>query len=116
MVPRNEVTKGVSNYVRKYELSDPTNKQKFIFGNSPEGVVLKTLLGNPSEEVTYVNLQRYLKQHYIITEASAKASGTKTVDVVQPVVTESVVADAPKKKTVLVKKKKESTSQLAEDA
>ena len=72
LVPRNEVTKGVSAYVRKFELSDPTNKQKFVFGGKPEGEVLKTVLGNPQEDVTYFNLQRYLKHHYLPMEQSEK--------------------------------------------
>jgi len=122
LVPRNEVTKGVSGYVRKYELSDPTNKQKFVFGSKPEGAILKTLLGNPAEEVTYFNLQRYLKHHYIQTD-KAVSTPKDTIQIPDVVISTTPATDSTdtasepvKKKTVLVKKKKESQLQLTEDA
>jgi chromatin remodeling complex protein RSC6 len=67
LVPRNEVTKGVSAYVKKHEISDPTNKQKFVLDDRPAAKALRTLLGNPSEDVTYFNLQKYLKHHYVVS-------------------------------------------------
>ena len=128
LVPRNEVTKGVSAYVKKYELSDPTNRQKFSFSNSPEGKVLFKLLGEPAEEVTYFNLQRYLKSHYI-QGVPAVTSETKPVEPVkaaapvkaaEPVVAAPVVAEDASsqkvKKKILVKKSKSSGSQLVEDS
>jgi len=132
LVPRNEVTKGVSAYVRKYELSDPQNKQKFLPGDKPEGEVLMKLLGNPDEAVTYFNLQRYLKHHYLpmnvpesdASKASTSSSTTKKADI-EPVAVEvsapiTPVASEPvaeKKKTkILVKKKKEPSTELLEDA
>lgn len=112
LVPRNEVTKGVSSYVRKYELSDPANKQKFVLGTKPEGVILQTLLGNPAEEVTYFNLQRYLKQHYVQSTPSTPKKQAVNVQVVvetpapvAPTAGTASTSEAPKKKTVLVKKK-----------
>lgn len=86
MVPRNEVTKGVSAYVHKHELSDPTNRQKFILDTTPEGLALKKLLGNPTDPVTYFNLQRYLKHHYLMV-------GELSVDI--PVATTVVVPPVP---------------------
>jgi len=109
LVPRNEVTKGVSTYVRKFELSDPANKQKFILTSKPEGAVLHTLLGSPTEEVTYFNLQRYLKHHY------KTITSEKEVPVVAPAVPEPeppVDTPKPKKKIVVVKKK---TAELSEE-
>lgn len=108
LVPRNEVTKGVSEYVRKYELFDPTNKQKFLLDSKPEGKVLWKLLGEPTEGVTYFNLQRYLKNHYILG-----APVEKVPSVVVPTVTTESVAPVSgddsekKKKKILVKKRKE---------
>ena len=111
LVPRNEVTKGVSSYVRKFELSDPANKQKFVLNTKAEGKVLFTLLGNPTEEVTYFNLQRYLKHHY--TSVGVK---TAPIIVVAPIVAAPVIAEAetpkPKKKIMVVKKK---TTELSEE-
>lgn len=124
LVPRNEVTKGVSAYVRKYELSDPENRQKFLPGNKPEGAVLMKLLGNPTDPVTYFNLQRYLKHHYIqATPTEGVATPSKPAKVAEKVVEPTPVASAPveavvekKKKTVVIKKKKDSASELTEEA
>jgi chromatin remodeling complex protein RSC6 len=114
LVPRNEVTKGVSGYVKSNELSDPSNKQKFVLDDRPAAKVLRTLLGNPTEDVTYFNLQRYLKHHYIFDkDAVVPAKQKKKVTVVVPEpVPEPVVPETPAKKKILVKKKK---SELTED-
>jgi chromatin remodeling complex protein RSC6 len=117
LVPRNEVTKGVSAYVKKNELSDPSNRQKFLFTKSPEGDKLFKLLGNPTEEVTYFNLQRYLKTHYI--QLNVAAPKVEPVPVSAPVTTEAVAQDSAangeKKKTKIVVKKKKDSAQLQEE-
>ena len=123
-VPRNEVTKGVSGYVKANDLSDPENKQRFILDDRPAAQVLKTLLGNPSESVTYFNLQRYLKHHYTAaagadkTPASPVKAEDKTVIVSdkkakKPSTPEPVVAEIvePKKVKKIVVKKKELTEE-----
>ena len=76
LVPRNEVTKGVSAFVKQNELSDPTNKQKFVLDDRAPAKQLRTLLGNPQEDVTYFNLQRYLKEDYL-TMPGAEATPKK---------------------------------------
>jgi chromatin remodeling complex protein RSC6 len=113
LVPRNEVTKGVSSYVRKFELSDPANRQKFVLSSKPEGAVLKSLLGSPTEEVTYFNLQRYLKHHYIQLSSVPE----KSVEVKPEVVSSAVEPEEkPKvKKIIKVVKKKTESSQLSEE-
>jgi len=123
LVPRNEVTKGVSAFVKKNDISDPANKQRFVLDDRPAAKTLRALLGNPAEDVTYFNLQKYLKHHYIMSTeqvpVTPKKSKKQVLDIkVEPVVaevTEPVVADAPekKKKTVMVKKKK---TELTEEA
>jgi hypothetical protein len=65
-VYRNYVTKFISKYVKDNGLIDPCNKQKFIFNDSTTSKLLFKLLGNPTEIVTYFNLQKYLKHHYLI--------------------------------------------------
>jgi chromatin remodeling complex protein RSC6 len=127
LVPRNEVTKGVSAYVRQHELYDPTNRQKFSFANKPEGKVLFKLLGEPQEVVTYFNLQRYLKSHYI-TVSSEAASPAAPVAAVpstsepakkkstekpaeKPAETPAADASDKKKKTLIKKVKKEQLSE-----
>ena len=116
LVPRNEVTKGVSAYVKKNEISDPENKQRFVLDDRPAAKTLRTLLGNPSEDVTYFNLQRYLKHHYIMAGDAPPVTPKKKVvkePVVVEVASEPVVADAPeKKKKIIIKKKK---SELTEE-
>jgi chromatin remodeling complex protein RSC6 len=113
LVPRNEVTKGVSAFVRQNDLSDPTNKQKFVLDNRDAAKKLRVLLGNPSEDVTYFNLQRYLKHHYLPMPESEKEPSTpkaKKVSTPVPVstpepVVETPVSDVPKKKKIIIKKK-----------
>ena len=125
LVPRNEVTKGVSTYVKENDLSDPANKQRFILDERPAAKVLRTLLGNPSEDVTYFNLQRYLKHHYVqnsdkvpgspieaktVPKIKVKSTAPPVAEVV-PVVAES--AEPATKKKIMVKKKK---TELTEEA
>jgi len=128
LVHRNEVTKGVSAYVRQHELYDPTNRQKFSFANKPEGKVLFKLLGEPQEVVTYFNLQRYLKSHYITVPSSEAASPAAPVAAVpstsepakkksmekpaeKPAETPAADASDKKKKTIIKKVKKEQLSE-----
>jgi chromatin remodeling complex protein RSC6 len=118
LVPRNEVTKGVSGYVKKNDLSDPTNRQKFILDERPAAKTLRALLGNPVDSVTYFNLQRYLKHHYITDGSVSATPSAPKKKVKEPVPeTPAPVAPAPVKvmKKVLVKKKVSGT-ELAEEA
>jgi len=120
LVPRNEVTKGVSAYVRKYELSDPTNRQRFAFTDKPEGKALFKLLGEPTEVVTYFNLQRYLKSHYIQLPAGDSvpvAVSTVNTPVKAPAVVDEPVVDTTEKakKKIMVKKVKKESTQLSEE-
>jgi chromatin remodeling complex protein RSC6 len=117
LVPRNQVTKGISTYVKENGLSDPTNKQKFVLDNREKAKALKVLLGNPTEDVTYFNLQRYLKHHYIVTEQPPKApkepkAGKSTPPASAPAPVAEPAPAEPAKKKILVKKKK---SELTEE-
>jgi chromatin remodeling complex protein RSC6 len=105
LVPRNEVTKGVSDYVRKNELFDPSNKQKFLLTSKPEGSKLWKLLGEPVDEVTYFNLQRYLKPHYIKTEIDVVPTTEVPTTEVPVEVTSS--EEVKKKTKIIIKKKKD---------
>ena len=118
LVPRNEVTKGVSAFVKKNEISDPANKQRFVLDDRPAAKTLRTLLGNPGEEVTYFNLQKYLKHHYIMNTDQPPATPRKPKKVVETVTVTVApvvaVVDAPekKKKIILKKKKSELTEEV----
>jgi len=118
LVPRNEVTKGVSTYVKKHEISDPANKQRFVLDDRPAAKTLRTLLGNPTEDVTYFNLQKYLKHHYVMSADAPPKKAPKEkkepVVVVSPVtVVAPVIAEPEKKKVkkIVVKKKTELTEE-----
>ena len=104
LVPRNEVTKGVSGFVKLHSLSDPSNKQKFILDERPQAKQLRTLLGNPSEDVTYFNLQRYLKHHYTQMPATEPVPKVKKEAVEAKPVSET--PETPLKKKIMVKKVK----------
>lgn len=57
---RTQVTKALTEYIRKHNLQDPKDKRHIMPDNK-----LKTLLHiQPNEEVTYFNLQKYLKIHF----------------------------------------------------
>lgn len=122
LVPRNEVTKGVSAFVKQHELSDPANKQKFVLDDRVPAKQLRVLLGNPTEDVTYFNLQRYLKQHYLpmpgAEPTTPKKESKKKEAAAPPAPPAPVKAAEPetpvKKKTVIVKKVKKT--ELAEEA
>lgn len=62
---RTDVTKAIHKYVQEKSLSDPKNKRIILAHKDP---VLKKLLGvTDKDNVTYFNLQRYLKRHFIKT-------------------------------------------------
>jgi len=118
LVPRNKVTMGVSTFVKTHELYDPENKQRFLLDERPAAKQLRELLGNPSETVTYFNLQRYLKHHYtpsvqVDKSVVVKSKSEPVPDVVvkvksEPVPVSAELPDVPVKKTtkMIVKKKK----------
>ena len=120
LVPRNEVTRGVSAFVKSNGLSNPENKQQFVLDDREPAKALRALLGNPPENVTYFNLQRYLKHHYLPMPATEKVVVPKTPkaskSAKEPVVVAPVVVEpeAPAKKKIMVKKVKKT--ELTEEA
>jgi len=56
-----DVTKFISNYVKEHSCFDPTFKRRII----PDAKLAKLLRVKDGEEVTYLNLQTYLKVHFI---------------------------------------------------
>lgn len=58
---RTDVTKEITKYVKDHKLQDSTNGRKIV----PDAK-LKALLGTKaSDEVTYFNLQKYMKPHFV---------------------------------------------------
>ena len=58
-----EVTKFVSNYVKENSCVDPSNKRRII----PDGVLSRLLKVKDTDTVTYLNLQSFLKIHFLKT-------------------------------------------------
>lgn len=57
---RTEVTKHLTTYIKEHNLQDEANKRKII----PDAKLKKLLNLAPSDEVTYFNLQKYMKVHF----------------------------------------------------
>ena len=57
---RTEVTKYLTKYIKLHELQDPSNKRIINCDAQLSGL----LNVNPTDEVTYFNLQRYMKPHF----------------------------------------------------
>lgn len=56
-----EVTRFISEYVKTHNCFDPTFKRRIL----PNAALAKLLKVSDKDEVTYLNLQRYLKVHFI---------------------------------------------------
>jgi chromatin remodeling complex protein RSC6 len=66
---RTDVSKEINQYIRTNGLQDKTNGRK-INADSKLSTLLKL---KKEDELTYFNLQRYMKHHFIKAEASATA-------------------------------------------
>ena len=66
---RTEVTKHLTSYIKEHNLQDQENKRKIV----PDAKLKKLLNLTASDEVTYFNLQKYMKVHFP-KPASATAS------------------------------------------
>lgn len=58
---RTVVSKEINAYIRENKLQDPTNGRR-IHADTKLTTLLKL---NPSDELTYFNLQRYMKHHFV---------------------------------------------------
>lgn len=67
---RTEVTKYLTQYIKQHSLQDSENKRRINCDSA-----LKSLLKvEDSDEVTYFNLQRYMKPHFPISSAAKAAA------------------------------------------
>jgi upstream activation factor subunit UAF30 len=77
---RTEVTKYLTSYIKEHNLQDQANKRKII----PDAALKKLLNVKASDELTYFNLQKYMKVHFpkpasaIAAEAAAAAAAAAT--------------------------------------
>jgi upstream activation factor subunit UAF30 len=58
---RTEVTREINKYVKAKNLSDPKNKRII----RPDATLKKLLNSTDKDEVTYFNLQKFLKHHFV---------------------------------------------------
>jgi chromatin remodeling complex protein RSC6 len=61
---RTDVSKLINNYIRVNNLQDPANGRRI----NPDAKFRKLLNINPTDELTYFNLQKYMKHHFIRNE------------------------------------------------
>jgi chromatin remodeling complex protein RSC6 len=64
---RTSVSKEINQYIRSNNLQDKDNGRKI----NPDANLTKLLRLQPTDELTYFNLQRYMKSHFIKTDAAA---------------------------------------------
>jgi chromatin remodeling complex protein RSC6 len=64
-----QVTKHVSQYVKTHNCFDPSFKRRIV----PDAKLAKLLRVKDGQEVTYLNLQSFLKVHFIKTDAPKTA-------------------------------------------
>jgi len=57
---RTEVTKYLTKYIKEHNLQDETNRRKIL----PDNSLQKLLNVQGTDEVTYFNLQKYMKVHF----------------------------------------------------
>ena len=64
MIARTDVTKKITSYVKENKLQAPSNGRQIL----PDKKLMALLNCKSSDEVTYFNLQKYMKPHFIKTE------------------------------------------------
>lgn len=64
MIARTDVTKMITSYVKDHKLQAPNNGRQIL----PDKKLMALLDCKSSDEVTYFNLQKYMKPHFVKTE------------------------------------------------
>lgn len=69
-ISRTSVTRAVTAYIKEHNLQNPNNRRQIILDQT-----LSNLLNPPeNEQVTYFNLQKFLKGHYFPTVSATKTA------------------------------------------
>ena len=66
LMARTEVTRRISQYVKKNNLQNPENRREIF----PNDKLRKLLEVGKDETLTFFNLQRFMKIHFVKTESS----------------------------------------------
>lgn len=61
LIARKDVTKMMNEYIIEHDCRDDTDKRKII----PNEALQELFNCGPEEQITYFNLQSYMKQHYV---------------------------------------------------
>jgi len=64
-VSRQFVSSSINSYVKAHGIQDPTNGRIILTSGTPEAEALGAIL-KPDQPLTFFNMQRYLKPHYIV--------------------------------------------------
>lgn len=67
---RTEVTRLLTQYIKTNSLQDPQNKRKIV----PDAQLTSLLQVGDNAELTYFNLQKYMKRHFPKTDATTTAT------------------------------------------
>ena len=67
---RTEVTKNLTQYIKQHSLQDQQNKRKIL----PDDKLRKLLNVGDNDEVTYFNLQKYMKFHFPKSQSAVSAA------------------------------------------
>jgi DNA-binding protein YbaB len=86
LIARTDVTRLLTKYVQHHKLQDKEQKKNILL-TSAQGKKLHTLLNDVNEDLTFINMQKYIKHHF-------KSKNTKPV-VVEATKTASATAAAP---------------------
>ena len=101
MMSRTNVTKAINVYVKEHSLQNPENKRELILDAK-----LKTIIeAKDGETVTFFNLQRYMRPHYVKQESESKEPTGKEDSAEEVTVDPKATESAPKKVKKIVKKK-----------
>jgi chromatin remodeling complex protein RSC6 len=103
MISRSEVTRRVNAYIREHNLKHEENGRVIMVENDAK---LKALL-NPAdgEQVTFLNIQRFLSPHYVKVEKPAEAQVNTEATGESSTASVSSSPSPIKKKPTVVKKK-----------
>lgn len=103
LIARTEVTKRINKYVKEHGLQDEANKRIILLNDE-----LKKLVNPPDDvQLTFFNLQRYLKHHYTVQKESEPETSSSSEPDSPPPSPEQDTAVDKSKKVKKVKKNKQ---------
>ena len=91
---RQFITKQVNKYVKDHDMQNPENRRYILLDTSDEAKKLGKLLREPDQPLTFFNIQRYLKVHYVPKEEKESTKKSKKViDTTEAATTEEATTE-----------------------